>query len=102
MIICAILINRNLRLKRQRHRQLDVNNQVSNEQNQRKRDQQAFVMLLLHAIVFLATQTSWMVVYFYTVATGRLAIEQFISSSTDRRLLLFLAILFYLYILTSR
>lgn len=110
MIVCAVIIHRNLLLKRQRRRRLATNSQHNNESAGRKRDQQIVVMLLLQALVFVITQTPWMVTYIYTTATmyisnkstDRLAIEGFINFIADTIAFLLPVLSFYLYTLASR
>jgi hypothetical protein len=109
MIICAVLIRRNLVLKRQRRLQLTTNQQNNNEDVQRRRDQQVFVMLILQALVFVVTQTPWMLFFFYTAATiyvsnksiDRIVIEQFIGFTVELIVYLFFVLSFYLYTLAS-
>ena len=110
MIVCAILIRRNLALKRQRRRQLRNNEQNNNGHWERIRDRQVFAMLLFQTLVFVVTQTPWMILFFYTAVTisiinksaNRVAIEQFIDFIANMILLLFPALSFCLYTLASR
>ena len=60
MVICALLIHRNLRRKRFRRRQLVTIEQNNDEYVERKRDQQIVRMLLFQALVFVIPQTPWM------------------------------------------
>ena len=110
MVICALLIHRNLRRKRFRRRQLVTIEQNNDEYVERKRDQQIVRMLLFQALVFVITQTPWMLFNIYTTATiyvtnkssDRMAIERFISFMADVMLFLLPVSSFYLYTLTSR
>ncbi|CAF0892233.1 unnamed protein product [Adineta ricciae] len=107
MIICAVLISRSLEMRRQHRRQLAVNQY---DRLDRKRDRQAFVMLLFQAIVFLITQTPLMLLFFCNAATihitnksaNQVAIERFTVFMVDMILYLFPTISFYLYTMASR
>jgi len=109
MIVCAVLTRHNLVLKRQTRRQLSINQQNNNEYVQRKRDQQVVAMLLIQALVFVVTQTPWMLFFFYTAATiyvsnksvDRIVIEQFIGFTVELIVYLFFVFSFYLYTLAS-
>jgi hypothetical protein len=110
MIICAVIIHRNLLLKRQRRHHFNTNLRSNNENLERKRDQQIFMMLLLQALAFVVTQSPWMVFNIYTTATiyvtnkssDRASIERFINFMADVILFLLPVLSFYLYTLASR
>lgn len=110
MIVCAVLTHHNLVLKRQARLQLNIHRQNNNEHVQRKRDQQVVAMLLIQALVFVVTQTPWMLCNIYTAATIRVtnksvdcvAIEQFINFIAESALYLLCTLSFYLYTLVSR
>jgi hypothetical protein len=109
MIVCAVLTRQNLVLKRQARLQLSINQQKNNEYVQRKRDQQVVAMLLIQALVFVVTQTPWMLCNIYNAATiyvtnrsvDRVAIEQFITFMAESALYLLSTLSFYLYTLVS-
>jgi uncharacterized RDD family membrane protein YckC len=110
MIICAVLVRSNLVLRRQRRRELTNNNPSNNEHSHHRRDQQVFAMLLLQALVYIMTQTPWMLLLFYSAATiyvsnrsaDRMAIEGFLNFATELVIYLLPALSFYLYTLASR
>ncbi|CAF1438488.1 unnamed protein product [Adineta ricciae] len=107
MIICAVLIFRNLEMRRQHRHQLAVNQY---DRLDRKRDRQAFIMLLFQAVVFLITQTPLMLLFFCNAAmihvtnksADQVAIERFTAFMADMILYLFPTISFYLYTMASR
>ena len=109
MSVCALLVRRNLVHKSQIRQQLTVNQQNNNEHTEHKRDQQIFMMLLIQALVYVITQTPWMLFNIYTTATiyvtnksrDRIAIEQFIRFIADMIIFLHPVLSFYLYTLTS-
>lgn len=110
MFICALRIRKTLVNKRELRQQLTSNATNDEQQWQRKRDQQVFVMLLLQAIFYFVTQTPWMLMYFYSASTmlitnksaDRVAIERFVTFVADMILFLLPAASFYLYTLVSR
>jgi hypothetical protein len=85
MIICAVLVRSNLVLRRQRRRELTK-------------------------LVYIMTQTPWMLLLFYSAATiyvsnrsaDRMAIEGFLNFATELVIYLLPALSFYLYTLASR
>jgi hypothetical protein len=110
MIVCAILIRRNLVLRRQRRRELTNNDPSNNERSHHRRDQQVFAMLLLQALIYIMTQTPWMLFYFYSASTiyvsnkspNRMAIEGFLNFAIELVIYLLPVLSFYLYTLASR
>ena len=110
MIICAILIRRNLDLRRQRRRQIVNTEQTNNGNLHFNRDRQVFAMLLLQVFVYIISQTPWMLLYFYSAVTiyvsnkssDRVAIERFISFMAETIFYLLPVSSFYLCTLASR
>lgn len=91
MVICAILIQRNLRLRLDRCRQLTSNGLSEEENLEQRRDQQFVAMLFLQISVFVITLTPWTILYFYNSSTiyvtnksaDRAAIEGFLSYTAE-------------------
>ncbi|CAF1263359.1 unnamed protein product [Adineta ricciae] len=110
MIICAMLIHRNLRLKRQRRLELSLHGHNGEQNAEKKRDQQVFAMLLLQAVVFIVTLTPWTILNFYNAltiyitnkSTDRVAIEQFIAYIAEIIIVFFPATSFYVYTMVSK
>jgi hypothetical protein len=110
MIVCAVLVRSNLVLRRQRRRELTNNDQSNNEHSHHRRDQQVFIMLLLQVLVYIMTQTPWMLLLFYSASTiyvsnrsaDRMAIEGFLNFATELVIYLLPVSSFYLYTLASR
>ena len=112
MIIFAVLIHRNLFLKRNR-RQIMVIQQraMQNEINKReqKRDQQVFLILIVQTVVFISTIIPLMSFLFYNAITlhitdksiERRAIERLCFSSAETIAYLLPTLSFYLYTMTS-
>ncbi len=112
MIICAILLYRNLILKQQRHqvihqRQMDNQNDVVRFQH--KRDRQVFLMLLIQVFVYMICITPLMTMNLYNAVTlnlnkspDRITIESFIFYIADVIIFFFDVISFYLYTLVSK
>jgi hypothetical protein len=112
MIIFTLLIRRNLANKREHRQQFDfVHQQRTNnrKQLQRKRDQQALVMLFAQIIVYIILVTPWTICSVYNVisfnvpnkSSDRLIFERFLTYLAELVVLLFPATSFYLYTLTS-
>jgi hypothetical protein len=113
MFTCALLIRRNLALKRQRHvpvvsLQGGIRDEV--EHSNRSRDKQVLIMLFTQVIVYVVSVTPLMVIYIYTAVTfnisnkpaERITIERFVAFTAEAMILLFPASSFYLYTLSSR
>jgi len=111
MVTCSLFIRRNLAKKRER-RQLIIGQQQrtnNTEYLQRKRDQQALVMLFAQIFVFITLTTPWMIFSIYNAislnvpnkSADRLAIERFLINLVGALILLFPTASFYLYTLTS-
>lgn len=113
MFTCALLIRRNLTLKRQRQ-QLIVNPQRErrNEADHlnRARDQQVLVMLFTQVIVYVISVIPLMAIYIYTAVTfnisnksiERISIERFAAFTAEAMIYLFPVSSFYLYTVSSR
>ncbi len=114
MLVCALLIHRNLSVKRQRRRQLSVNQQSGSQSRnnyfQSRRDQQVLLMLVVQVLIYGILVTPLMIWYFYSAITlnvpnksaNRVAIEHFLMFTTELLLFGFPASSFYLYTLASR
>ncbi len=111
MVTCSLLIRRNLTEKRER-RQVNIGQQQrinDREQIQRKRDQQALVMLFAQIFVLITLTTHWVIFSIYNAislnvpnkSADRLAIERFLANLFGVLIILFPTASFYLYILTS-
>lgn len=110
MMTSTILIQRNLANKRKRH-QIVAQRQTSNEKEyiQRKRDQQALIMLFAQIIIYAIFTTPWTIYSIYNAfalnvtnkSADRIAIEKFISYLVTEIILLCPTSSFYLYTLTS-
>ncbi|CAF0802553.1 unnamed protein product [Adineta steineri] len=93
MTICSILIQKNLANRRER-RHINIH-QLQGENNkqylQRRRDQQALVMLFAQIFVYFILTTPWMIYNIYNTSTldiinksaNRMAIERFAYSLTS-------------------
>lgn len=112
LTICSILIYRNLAQKRKR-RHFNTNQQEEENQaeyTQRRRDQQVLAMLFVQILVYIVTQTPWMILNFYILATinvtnktiDRISTERFISFLAEIMLYLFGVSSFYVHTLTSQ
>ena len=110
MITCAILIRRNIVRQYQRRCRLVQQSHNNNIQKYRKHIQQIFLMLLLQVVLYVITQTPWMILSIYSTATiyvtnksfDRLVIEQFLAFLTEFTLYIYATFPFYLYTLASR
>jgi small-conductance mechanosensitive channel len=112
MIICTLLIYRNLVLKRQR-RQVHDNRPISKQneinRSQRARDQQVLIMLLVQVFVYIISITPLMIMFFYNAITqsvtnksvDRVTIEKFASYISEVIVYLFPVLSFYLYTMAS-
>jgi hypothetical protein len=112
MITCAVLIHRNLVLKRER-RQLNVRQSTQERdesQNlQRKRDRQVLVMLLTQAIFYVIVTAPLMVFYVYQAASffikntsaDSLAVNRFLQFVSILIQMIFPVSSFYLYSMVS-
>jgi hypothetical protein len=111
MVICSLLIRRNLTKKREpRHLNADQQKRTNNREHlQRKRDRQALIILFVQIFVYFILTVPWMVYMIYDAislnilnkSADRLAIERFIDLFTGAVLILFPTTSFYLYTLTS-
>ncbi|UJR24101.1 hypothetical protein I4U23_027068 [Adineta vaga] len=107
MIICTLLIRKNLKEKRLRRRNLL--NLRDNLCLQQKRDRQALRMLFVQIIVFILITTPWMIYsinniissFIQNKTSDRIAIENFITTIAGALAFLFPSLSFYLYTLTS-
>jgi uncharacterized membrane protein len=111
MVICSFFIRRNLAIKRAR-RQVNVSHQQKTndrEHLQRKRDQQALVMLFSQILVYIVLTVPYTICTIYNAislnvqnkSADRVAIERFLLSLTGLIITLFPTSSFYLYTLTS-
>jgi hypothetical protein len=113
MMICAILVYRNLLLKQQRL-QHNINSQHTENRNevergQRIRDQQVFLMLLIQVFVYVVSVTPLMMMYLYNAATlsnsnksaDRINLENFLFFAAEVIVYFFPVSSFYLYTLAS-
>lgn len=111
MITCTILIRRNLANKRQRRLFIIPQQDQTKDRGylQRKRDQQALVMLFAQIIVYIILTIPWMSCLIYNAMSlnilnksfDRLNIERLMIQLTGLIILLFPTASFYLYTLTS-
>ncbi len=111
MVICSLLIRRNLTKKRERRNfNADQQRRTSNNEHlQRKRDQQALIMLFVQIFVYVILTLPWMIYMIYDAislnilnkSADRLAIEGFMRFLTATVIFLFPTASFYLYTLTS-
>ena len=113
MFTCALLIRRNLALKRQRHLivvslQRGITDEVEN--SNRTRDKQVLVMLFMQVIVYVVSVTPLMVIYIYNAVTfnisnkpaERITIERFAAFTAEAMIYVFPVSSFYLYTASSR
>jgi hypothetical protein len=111
MIICTLLIRKNLAEKRQR-RQILINQQQGTNRRDyllAKRDQQALRMLFAQIFVYIIIATPWFIYninliissYIKNKSADRVAIEGFITAVSGAFIFSFPAVSFYLYTLTS-
>ena len=112
MIICAVLIHQNLRLKRQLRR-LNINEQSERKGEldgfQRRRDKQVLIMLLVQATAYIACTSPLMAFQIYTAATvyvvnkseSRVMAERFFFFMGETTNALFPVLSFYLYTASS-
>ncbi len=111
MVTCSLLIRRNLAKKRERRQLIIVQQQRINDREylQRKRDQQALVMLFAQIFVYITLATPWVIFSIYNAislnvpnkSADRLAIERFLTNLVGTLIILFPTASFYLYTLTS-
>jgi hypothetical protein len=111
MVTCSLLIRRNLAKKRERRQFIIVQQQRINNREylQRKRDQQALVMLFAQIFVYITLATPWAIFNIYNAislnvpnkSADRLAIERFLINLVGTLIILFPTASFYLYTLTS-
>ncbi|CAF0802534.1 unnamed protein product [Adineta steineri] len=111
MTICSLLIQKNLANKRER-RHINIH-QPQGENNkqylERRRDQQALVMLFAQIFVYFILTTPWMIYNIYSTlaldiinkSANRMAIERLAYSLSSLTVLLFPTSSFYLYTLAS-
>jgi hypothetical protein len=114
MLICALLIHRNLVVKRQRRRQLSVNRQsisrIKNNDPESRRDQQVLFMLLVQVLIYGILITPLIVWYFYSAITlnasnksaDRIALERFAMFMAELIIFAFPVSSFYLYTMASQ
>jgi cytochrome b subunit of formate dehydrogenase len=114
MFVCALLIHRNLVIKRQRRRQLSVNQQSGSQSrtkdSQSGRNQQVLFMLLVQVLIYGILITPLIVWIFYSAITlnvpnkspDRVAIEHFLMFIAELIIFAFPASSFYLYTLASQ
>lgn len=112
MTTCALLIRRNLVLKRRRRLQNANQSERTSEIHsvQRKRDHQVLLMLLIQVIVYVTLITPLMAFYFYNAVSlyipnktaERVAIENFAGFIGETLVFLFSVLSFYLYTMVSR
>ncbi|CAF1212915.1 unnamed protein product [Rotaria sordida] len=112
MIICAFLTHHNLVLKRKR-RQLIIAQHVGTHNDvrdqERKRDRQVLLLLVVQVVVFIITIIPLMTSHFYNATTlniknrsiERITIERFAAYLSSLSVYLFPTLSFYLYTMTS-
>jgi hypothetical protein len=113
MVPSLVLIQRNLADKRQRRRQIGVQQKEGRNEAQeldRKRDQQVLAILLIQVIAYIILVTPLLIVQIYDAITlpisnksiNRLIIEQFVFNIADTLASIYSAIPFYLSTIMSR
>jgi hypothetical protein len=113
MVPSLVLIQRNLADKRQRRRQIGVQQKEGRNEAQeldRKRDQQVLAILLIQVIAYIILVTPLLIVQIYDAITlpisnksiNRLIIEQFVFNIADTLASIYSAMPFYLSTIMSR
>ncbi|CAF1351701.1 unnamed protein product [Adineta ricciae] len=108
MTICALLIRRNLAIKRQRRQQNTIQG-VELQKLQSRRDQQVLIMLFAQMLFYGSTITPLSVMSFYSALTiynaknlDRIIRERFLSFLSEMINFLFPVCSFYLYTISSQ
>jgi len=112
MIVCSLLIRKNLKEKRERRQIIIVqrNVPIANEHLERKRDQQAFKLLFAQIIVYTVVTIPWVSftinnlvsLYTPTKSQDRILIEAFVTAMSSAFSYIFPAMSFYICTLTSK